>query len=66
MLSRKINALKPETVCACDGCREPIFEDEHYYLIDNKAYCTRCIDRARKIADVEEFCRHRRMVSLKY
>lgn len=41
---------EPTVVHTCAWCREPIYEDDVYYQIDNDEVCEACIERQRRYA----------------
>lgn len=34
----------------CEGCGEPIYIEDHYYVINGTVYCESCINDCRRLA----------------
>lgn len=49
------NADDPVTVFVCSGCGRSIKEGDDYWDIMGEQFCERCINKAQKVAEYDEF-----------
>ena len=49
------NAPEPPIVCYCSECKEPVYDSDTFYRINEENYCEDCIEGFKKWADIEEY-----------
>ncbi len=49
------NAPEPKAVFVCSGCSHEIYEGDDYWDIMGEQFCEECIDKARGVAEYDDF-----------
>ena len=49
------NAPGPKAVFVCSGCSHDIYEGDDYWDIMGEQFCEECIDKAKGVAEYDDF-----------